>query len=265
VKTHVQSYSFDRATSYYDATRSLPEDMAAALNAALISTANLLGPGRRCLEVGVGSGRIGLNLLASGVDLIGLDLSRGMLNLFRAKEPRAKVLQADAAHLPFGSDAFDAVLMVHVFHVIAGWQDALWEVRRVLRPGGLLLHNWNVRPPASPVDKLRQQFRRSVENQGETVRRPGAENRESVLAWFDAQGWPRRVENIGTVTEHLRPKDFLQSLRDRHWSGTWGLSEPVLMAAVDDLAASLEGQGLDMETPLELVRPLLLDVVSPKG
>jgi SAM-dependent methyltransferase len=260
----VRSYSFDRATSYYDATRSLPEDLAAALNTALISAGNLLGQGRRCLEVGVGSGRIGLNLLASGVNLVGLDLSRNMLGVLRAKQPGARVLLADAAHLPFPAGAFDAVVMVHVLHAIAGWQEAIQEVRRVLRPGGILLHSWSVRASSS-VDTLRQQFRRSVESHGESVRRPGAPSRETVLAFLDAQGWPRRVEDIGTVTEHVKPRDFLRGLQDRHWSGMWDLSEPVLMAAIHELADSLEAQGVDMEMPMELVRPLLLDVVSPDG
>jgi hypothetical protein len=37
------------------------------------------------------------------------------------------------------------------------------------------------------------------------------------------------------------------------------------MAPIRDLADSLEVQGIDMEVPMELVRPLLLDVVSPDG
>ncbi len=72
----MKSLTFDRAVSYYDRTRALPREVSDALTDALIELGQLQ-PGRRCLEVGAGTGRIALPLVARGVDLAGVDLSFG--------------------------------------------------------------------------------------------------------------------------------------------------------------------------------------------
>jgi SAM-dependent methyltransferase len=46
---------------------------------------------------------------------------------------------ADASRLPFAADSFDGLVMRHVLHLVAGWREALDEVVRVVRPGGLFL------------------------------------------------------------------------------------------------------------------------------
>lgn len=43
---------------------------------------------------------------------------------------------ADAARMPYRSDAFDAVFEAGVVHHVPDWRSALREVGRVLRPGG---------------------------------------------------------------------------------------------------------------------------------
>ena len=45
----------------------------------------------------------------------------------------------DAAALSFEDNCFDLVISQNVFHHIPNWQDAIAEIRRVLRPGGYLI------------------------------------------------------------------------------------------------------------------------------
>jgi ubiquinone/menaquinone biosynthesis C-methylase UbiE len=45
-------------------------------------------------------------------------------------------LIADATALPFADVRFDAVVSVHVFHLLPAWRVALAEVQRVLAPAG---------------------------------------------------------------------------------------------------------------------------------
>ena len=85
----MKSLTFDRAVSYYDRTRALPREVSDALTDALIELGQLQ-PGRRCLEVGVGTGRIALPLVARGVDLVGVDLSSAMLARLASKWPHAQ-------------------------------------------------------------------------------------------------------------------------------------------------------------------------------
>src|SRR3712207_7789166 len=53
--------------------------------------------------------------------------------LFRSSKARAMpigLVQADAARLPFDNDTFDAVVAVHVFHLIGNWIEAMDEADR---------------------------------------------------------------------------------------------------------------------------------------
>lgn len=132
--------SFDRAADCYDETRGFPEGQEQAI-AALIARAGNLHRGSRVLEVGVGTGRIALPLTRHVSRLHGIDLSRAMMRQLRNK-PNADAValsEANALHLPFRSAIFDAVIIVHVLHLIADWQGVLREVARVLKPDGVLL------------------------------------------------------------------------------------------------------------------------------
>jgi ubiquinone/menaquinone biosynthesis C-methylase UbiE len=137
-----ESVSFDRAAGFYDDSRGLSPEVAERV-ADRIEEA--VGPEARLLEVGVGTGRIALPLHRRGREIVGVDLSRPMLERYRAKAaaaglPPPPVLRADAGRLPFRDACVDVVLEVHVLHLVPDWERALDEVRRVLAAGGMLLH-----------------------------------------------------------------------------------------------------------------------------
>jgi SAM-dependent methyltransferase len=105
--------------------------------------AGLLGDvrGKRILELGCGAAAAGRWLVTQGADVIGLDLSEGMLR--HASEQNqvslvpVKLVQADAASLPFGAESFDTVFTA--FGAVPFTEDSagvMREVFRVLRPGG---------------------------------------------------------------------------------------------------------------------------------
>src|SRR5581483_6281646 len=101
-----EAVSFDRAAEYYDATRALSPAVEQAVTALLAG--ELAGHGR-CLEIGVGTGRIALPLLRAGVEMLGVDLSRAMMARIAAKSDGVALLplaQADATRLPFRDHSF---------------------------------------------------------------------------------------------------------------------------------------------------------------
>ena len=149
----MNSLSFDRAAGIYDQTRPLPEPIAKHGIQAIL---DLMGAGARVLDVGTGTGRISVPLLERGADLIGCDISSKMLMRLQEKFPSARIAQSDASHLPFPAAQFDAVLTVHVMHLISPWREALREFRRVLKPGGAYL---NVRTWATVGSSVREQMR----------------------------------------------------------------------------------------------------------
>jgi ArsR family transcriptional regulator len=100
-------------------------------------------PGR-LLDIGTGTGRL-LELLAPRVSsALGVDASRQMLALARARLARpgfthCAVRQADMYRLPLPDAGFDVAVMQMVLHYAEDPAAALAEARRVLRPDGLLV------------------------------------------------------------------------------------------------------------------------------
>jgi len=96
----------------------------------------------RTLEVAIGTGR-NLPLYGEDVELTGVDLSAGMLAVSRrlATEIGREVdlREGAAERLPFPSETFDTVVCTFALCEVPDRSAALAEMRRVLRPGGVLL------------------------------------------------------------------------------------------------------------------------------
>lgn len=97
----------------------------------------------RVLDLACGPGRHLRALANRGLDAVGLDLSRPMLDRARVRAPGAPLVRGDMRALPFERESFDAVTS---FFTSFGYFDseeqdqrALREVRRVLRPNGKVL------------------------------------------------------------------------------------------------------------------------------
>ncbi len=98
----------------------------------------------RLLDIGTGTGRL-LELLGSRVsDGLGVDASKSMLALARARLSRAglghcAVRLGDMYRLPLADAAVDVALLHMVLHHAEEPAAVLAEAGRVLRPGGLLV------------------------------------------------------------------------------------------------------------------------------
>jgi SAM-dependent methyltransferase len=129
---------------------------------AMLRTLNGLPTGS-ALDIGCGSGVYLEELVAMGFKVSGVDLSAEMLATTRKRfEGRAAVdlQQADVEHLPFADGAFDLVVCVGVLGYLLSDEQALAEIRRVLKPGGYLLLNLTNMYSLSDADfVLRRKFR----------------------------------------------------------------------------------------------------------
>jgi ubiquinone/menaquinone biosynthesis C-methylase UbiE len=91
----------------------------------------------RVLDLGCGTGR-NLPLYGQGTRIVGLDPCRASLLKARRRSPGALLVLARAEALPFRDRAFDTVVSALVFCSVGDVPRGLAEVRRVLRPDGVL-------------------------------------------------------------------------------------------------------------------------------
>jgi ubiquinone/menaquinone biosynthesis C-methylase UbiE len=94
------------------------------------------------LEIAVGTG-LNLPFYSREVRLTGIDFSSAMLGIARARaaklEREVTLQEADAQALPFEDSSFDTAVCTLGLCGIPDDRKAIAEMRRVLRPGGLLL------------------------------------------------------------------------------------------------------------------------------
>ncbi len=122
------------------------------------------GGAREILDIGTGTGFLSIMLAEMGYRVVGLDLSEEMIGRARKKARNRGVevefKPGDAENLPFGTGSFDAIVNRAVFWTLPDPKKALFEWRRVLKPGGRLcffLHE-------SRTDGITDRFRRQLGN-----------------------------------------------------------------------------------------------------
>ncbi len=77
------------------------------------------------------------DFLSSSIEYVGIDVSVPALR--EAKNKGAKVIYADALHLPFKQTTFDSVFCIEVIEHIPKTRNAILEIKRVLKKRGSLI------------------------------------------------------------------------------------------------------------------------------
>ena len=111
----------------------------------LVSRLNV-GPGHTVLDLCTGTAGIALDIGQNfGCRVVGVDLSKEMLNIARRKACKAGVehdialLMGRAECLAFNNDCFDAVCFTFLLRYVEEPEATLGEIVRVLKPGGTLV------------------------------------------------------------------------------------------------------------------------------
>jgi len=103
----------------------------------------VLGDRKKVLDVGCGTGFLSLILAELGHDVIGVDLSEGMLSKARkkAEENGYDILfkLGDAENLPFENDSFDAIVERHILWTLPNPEKAINGWAKLLKNGGKLI------------------------------------------------------------------------------------------------------------------------------
>jgi SAM-dependent methyltransferase len=126
---HASAEAYERHVGRYG-----PELAAAMIQLARIER------GQRALDVGCGPGALATALVELlGADAVAaVDPSEPFVEICRSRAPGADVRVGRAEELPFGDDAFDAVLAQLVVQRLSDAPQGVREMGRVARPGGVV-------------------------------------------------------------------------------------------------------------------------------
>ncbi len=127
-----RSKDYDRSPGHTD----LPELWKRVLS-------NTFNEKMRILDIGTGTGFLALLLAELGHEVVGIDLSEGMLRVAREKARKLGIKiefeLGDAENLPFDDESFDATICRHVLWTLPNPQKAIIEWCRVIKPGGKIV------------------------------------------------------------------------------------------------------------------------------
>jgi ubiquinone/menaquinone biosynthesis C-methylase UbiE len=225
--------AFDSVAPTFDRHRALPDGVPEAIRAAVLGAVEAASP--RLLDLGAGTGRIGIPFVAAGDDYVGVDLSLGMLCAFaqRGDGGRApRLVQADGEQLPFRDATFDAVMLIQVFGGMRGWRRLLVEARRVLRGAGVLVLGRTLAPSDGLDARMKQKLALLLGEIGAPADR--ANTRQDAQDWLEQEARGTRLV-AATWTASRTPRGFIE----RHGTGARfsALPAPVKEEALRRLAA----------------------------
>lgn len=237
--------SFEGVADDYDQTRVIPGPQLEEI-ARILARESALDQGGLFLDAGVGTGRFAAPLARlHPARVIGTDIAPAMLARIGTKAERGSLAlaQADLQRLPFQSNTFVGVLLVHILQLIEHWPLVLQESRRVLVPRtGVLFLGVEQGGRSKLVDFYyeRARARRVLASSLGTgmtqvlahlrrVERAGGAGARVVLLDTPYLSWKRTVS----------PEATLEALAHRTYSQMWGISDDThseLMRETEDYA-----------------------------
>jgi ubiquinone/menaquinone biosynthesis C-methylase UbiE len=182
---------FDLVAPVYDETRRAPSED--ELRPLLEEFAGC----RTVLDAGVGTGRFAVPLSDRGLEIVGVDLSLGMMSLARAKGI-GRLVRANVQHLPVSDRSVDGAFMAHVLQLLPDPRPVLRELGRVARlTVVVLVPEWPSEESEGPWRGIRERYRALAAELGYLL--PERQRRyRHTLEELEAIAAPRSVRTVPT-------------------------------------------------------------------
>jgi ubiquinone/menaquinone biosynthesis C-methylase UbiE len=232
--------AYEAAAPSFDRHRALPDGVAEAIRASVMSAAGGV-PRPRLLDIGAGAGRIGHAFVAAGDNYVGVDLSSGMLWAFLHRATcgaspgpaSPRLVRADGRYLPFPDATFDVVMMIQIFGGTSGFRLLVGEARRVLRPSGAVVLGRTLAAEHCVDARLKQHLALILSEMGID---PGHNFHDEVEQALNSAA--RSAESLLAVS--WRAERTAREFLERHRTGARfsALPEPVKEEALRQLAVS---------------------------
>jgi ubiquinone/menaquinone biosynthesis C-methylase UbiE len=197
-----------------------------------------IGPDDRVLDVACGTGLVSFVCAPCAREVVGVDISPGMLAKARALRHAREVhnvhfVLGEAEHLPFKDSEFDVVVCRLAVHHFPQPEREIREMARVLKVGGRLvisdtissederearLHNAleRLRDPSHARMLPQTELRTLIEGVGLRISEVHTQTRDRTYEeWMEVIADPIRTENLKVVMEELARAGVSAGLRLR--------------------------------------------------
>ena len=223
--------------AWHDSTRNIPADLLSE-NYKRISALTGFGSTWRVLDVCCGSGQLTMPLLASGYEVVGIDVSSEMLDLANTKLEagwRGAFIYGDACNMEFTSNSFDAAVISRHFLHVGNMLQVINEIQRVVRPEGLVMV---IEGKGSFSHTVLSMFRAECERRGHARRSQDDQDRATIADQFAHLGATQLNFDASDLkwTKALTYGECLEHLRLRFHSEFWLIPD----AEYDDILRQIQ-------------------------
>jgi len=199
------------------------------------------GEPKAIVELGAGTGIFTQQLVEAGYAPTVIEPVAEMRAELALRLPMVDVRDGTAEHTGLADNSVDAVAVAQAFHWF-NYEQALTEIRRVLRPGGLLACFWNVRDVS--VDWVRRYEEVVNRYEGETPR-------HSTMRWRRAIAADSAFEFVSEWSVPNPQPSSPEKVRQRALSTSFiaALPPPQQQQVLEEVRAIVEPLGTSFEFP----------------
>jgi ubiquinone/menaquinone biosynthesis C-methylase UbiE len=254
--------TFDPQAVQYDARAGLPTAAGAAVARAIVETAEA-GAADLVVELGAGTGEIGVHLCQLPVRYVGLDYSPAMLEVFRAKldEAPASLLVADGnARWPLSDDAVAVLFASRVIHLLDA-EHVVREALRVCHPAGLVMLGRVQRDRDGLKERLGQRRREILRAAGNAVPHGEQRTRHVVEGFMAAGGESVGRQIVAEWTGTTTAAELIAWWETLPRMGSVAVDAATRAGILDDLREWARAAVGDLERPEAYRERYALDVI----
>ncbi len=224
--------SFNRVAESYDETRGFPTRVMDELVGKVVNQLYLC---KTILDLGVGTGRFAKPLQHHGFDVVGVDIARKMISKAVEREVD-KLVMGDACYLPFRKGSFDAVICIHILHLIQEWAAALRQICRVTR-------NLMVSIMYGGSDPIHEAY-------GCLLKKYGYEAQRIGKGEWELKDSVKPIKQISVMSYSRRADIRLDHLSRQSYSSQWEIPKAINQKIVAELKRRFAGETLEKELHL---------------
>ena len=191
-----------------------------ALAIAPLLEAVRLAPGMKLLDVPTGAGALAAEATRRGADVVGVDISSGMIAQARKLHPGIDFHVGDVEHLPVADGALDAVVCAFGLGHFPYPETSVAECMRTLKPGGRIAFSWWDTSDKQRVQGLIRDAVRDVGAKPPSVLPAG----HSSLRFCDPGEFRRLLQGAGLADVTLQEHGATHVVPDADalWNGALG-------------------------------------------